>query len=255
MREPENSMFPTSADADRAAAPKAPGRIRRFLPLAAIAAGAAAFFALGGGEYVSLQRLADNRDALQAWTAERPWLAAAGYVLAYILGTAFSLPVGTVLTLAGGFVFGTLMGGALTVVGATIGAALVFLAARNALADYFRDRLGDAVRKLRDKFEANAFAYILALRLAPIFPFVVVNVAPALAGVKLRDFVAATFLGIIPGTFVYASVGAGLDSIFAEGGAPDLQAVFQWEVAVPLALLALLALTPAAFKQFRRERG
>ncbi len=247
-------MFPASTDARRVAAPKPGGRLKRFLPLVAIAAGALAFFALGGGDYVSLQRLADNRDALQAWTAERPWLAGAGYVLAYTLATAFSLPVGTVLTLAGGFVFGTLMGGALTVVGATIGAALVFLAARSAFADYFRDRLGDSVRKLRDKFEADAFSYILALRLAPVFPFVVVNVAPALAGVKLRDFVAATFLGIIPGTFVYASVGAGLDAIFAEGGAPDLQAIFKWEVALPLALLALLALAPIVYKRIKRAR-
>ena len=107
---------------------------------------------------------------------------------------------------------------------------------------------------MRDRFAQNAFSYILALRLAPVFPFVVVNVAPALAGASLRAFVAATALGILPGTFVYASVGAGLDSIFNAGGAPDLSAVLHAKVLIPLILLALLALAPAVWKQMQRRR-
>lgn len=231
------------------------GAIKRFLPLAVIAAGGAAFFAFGGHDYVSLQRLADNRDALKAWTVESPLIAGGAYMLLYVVATALSLPIGLVLTLAGGFVFGTLVGGALTVIGATVGATLLFLAARTAFADYFRDRLGGAVRRMRDRFEEDAFNYILALRLLPVVPFVVANAAPALAGVKLRTYVVATAIGIVPGTFVYASVGAGLDVIFAAGGEPALDAVFKPQVFLPLLALALLALAPTAWKRFKARRG
>lgn len=242
----------TAADAERTDG--RPGPIRRFLPLALIVIGAAAFFAFGGGEYLSLSALDKNRDVLQAWTAESPILAACIYLLIYIASTALSLPLGTLLTFTGGFIFGTWLGGALTTVGATIGATILFVAARTAFGDYFRDRMGSAVQKMREKFQENEFSYILALRLAPIFPFVVVNVAPALAGAKLRNFVIATAIGIIPGTFVYASVGAGLDAIFAAGGKPDAQAIFQWEVIGPLILLAGLALAPTIWKQIKRRR-
>lgn len=225
--------------------------LKRLLPLAAIAAGFGAFFLLGGTDYLSLQKLAENRDALQAWASASPILAAAAYMALYIAVTALSLPAGTVLTLAGGFVFGTVLGGALTVVGATVGATLLFLAAKTAFADYFRQKMGETANRMREKFDANAFSYILALRLAPIFPFVVVNVAPALAGVRLAPYVAATAIGIIPGTFVYASVGAGLDAIFAAGGEPDFGAVFQPEVLLPLLALALLALAPAIWRRLK----
>ncbi len=228
---------------------------KRLLPIAVLAAGAAAFFAFGGGEYVSLERLGDNRDALQAWTGAHPLPAAALYTLAYIVVIALSLPVGALLTLAGGFVFGTWIGGSLTVVGATIGATVLFIAARTAFADYFKARMGATVARMGDKFRQDAFSYILALRLAPIFPFVVVNVAPALAGAPLNAYVAATAIGIVPGTFVYASVGAGLDAIFAAGGTPDLGVIFQPEVLLPLALLALLALAPTAWKYLKRRNS
>lgn len=249
--EPNKRMTATDAQT----APSRFGGLRRFAPIVVIALGAGAFFALGGGQYLSLQALEANRDALKAWTTESPALAACAYVVVYMLATALSLPLGTLLTFTGGFIFGTALGGTLTTIGATVGATILFIAARTAFGDYFRDRMGGAVQKMREKFQENEFAYILALRLAPIFPFVVVNVAPALAGAKLRNFVLATVIGIIPGTFVYASVGAGLDAIFAAGGKPDAQAIFQWEVLGPLGLLAALALAPTIWKQIKRRRS
>lgn len=227
--------------------------LRRYAPLALLAAAAVAFFAFGGGDYASFDRLADNRDALRGWTAANPVLAGALYIGIYAAATAASLPIGTVLTLAGGFVFGTWVGGGLTVVGATLGASLLFLAARSAFASYFEAKLGAAARKMRDRFKEDAFSYILALRLAPVFPFVVVNVAPALAGAPFRAFFAATALGIVPGTFVYASVGAGLDAVVAQSGEPDLGVVFQPEVLLPLLALALLSLAPVAWKRLKRR--
>lgn len=234
---------------------KPTGALRRYAPLALLAAAAAAFFTLGGADYVSFDRLAENRDALRGWTSANPLLAGALYIAIYAAATAASLPIGTVLTLAGGFVFGTWIGGGLTVVGATLGASLLFLAARSAFAAYFEAKLGATARKMRDRFKEDAFSYILALRLAPVFPFVVVNVAPALAGAPVRAFFAATALGIIPGTFVYASVGAGLDAVIARSGTPDLGVVFQPEVLLPLLALALLSLAPIAWKRFKLRSG
>ena len=233
--------------------PRAPAW-KRYLTLALLAAAFIAFFAAGGGKYISLDSLAENRTALADWTAANPLKAGAAYILLYIISTAASLPIGTVLTLAGGFVFGTLVGGSLTVIGATIGAMILFLAARNAFADFFRDKVGAALGKMREGFEENAFSYILALRLAPVFPFFVMNVAPALAGASLKSFVAATALGIIPGTFVFASVGAGLDAVFAKGGEPDLGVIFEGKVILPLVLLALLSLAPILYKKFTGKR-
>ena len=233
--------------------PRAPAW-KRYLPLALLAAAFIAFFAAGGGKYISLDSLAENRTALADWTAANPLKAGAAYILLYIISTAASLPIGTVLTLAGGFVFGTLVGGSLTVIGATIGATILFLAARNAFADFFRDKVGAALGKMREGFEENAFSYILALRLAPVFPFFVMNVAPALAGASLKSFVAATALGIIPGTFVFASVGAGLGAVFAKGGEPDLGVIFEGKVILPLVLLALLSLAPILYKKFTGKR-
>ena len=234
--------------------PSGSSPIKKFLPIALLVAGFVGFFAAGGGEYLSLQKLANNRDALHIWAAESPVLVGATYMLLYITVTAFSLPVGTVLTLAGGFIFGTLLGGTLTVVGATIGATLLFAAARTAFSDYFQERMGDTVAKMHKEFKENSFSYILALRLVPIFPFVVVNVAPALAGAPLRTYVAATGIGIIPGTFVYTSIGAGLDSIFAKGGTPSLGAIFQLDVLLPLLLLTTLALAPAVWKAVKNKK-
>jgi uncharacterized membrane protein YdjX (TVP38/TMEM64 family) len=242
-----------AADTNTDTASKAPAW-KRYLPLAVLAAAFIAFFAAGGGKYINLEALAENRTALADWTAVNPLKASAAYFLVYIVSTAASLPIGTMLTLAGGFVFGTFIGGSMTVISATIGATILFLAARNAFADFFRDKVGEALNKMRKGFEENAFSYILALRLAPVFPFFMVNVTPALAGASLKTFIVATALGIIPGTFVYASVGAGLGAVFAKGGTPNLHVIFEWEVILPLVLLALLSLAPILYKKFTGKR-
>ncbi|GMV63714.1 MAG: hypothetical protein AMXMBFR74_28820 [Parvibaculum sp.] len=227
-----------------------PGALRRFLPLLALAAGLGAFFALGLDRYVTLDTLRDNRQALSAWVAENWALAAFVYVLAYIAMVAFSLPGGLVATLTGGFLFGTIFGGLLTVFGATIGATAIFLAARTALGETLREKAGPKLRKLEDGFGKNAFSYMLVLRLVPIFPFFLVNLAPAFLGVPLRTYVVATFLGIIPGTFVFASLGNGLGAIFDAGRDPDLGLIFEPEILGPILALALLALLPVVYRRF-----
>ncbi|ABS61926.1 SNARE associated Golgi protein [Parvibaculum lavamentivorans DS-1] len=223
---------------------------RRLLPLIVLAAGLGAFFALGLHRYLTLDTLRDNRQALSDWVAANWLLAALAYVLAYIAIVAFSLPAALVATLTGGFLFGTVFGGLLTVVGATIGATLLFLAARTALGDMLRAKAGPKLRKLEEGFGENAFSYMLVLRLVPLFPFFLVNLAPAFLGVPLRTYVVATFLGILPGTFVYASLGNGLGAIFDAGRDPDLGLIFQPQVIGPILALALLALVPVVYRRF-----
>jgi uncharacterized membrane protein YdjX (TVP38/TMEM64 family) len=228
---------------------------KRFLPLLMLLAGLGAFFALGLDRYVTLDTLRDNRQALTAWVVENWALAAFIYVLAYIAVVAFSLPGALVATLTGGFLFGTVFGGLLTVAGATIGATAIFLAAKTALGDMLREKAGPKLRKLEDGFGKNAFSYMLVLRLVPVFPFFLVNLAPAFLGVPLRTYVAATFVGIIPGTFVCASLGNGLGAVFDAGSDPDLGLIFEPEILGPILALAALALVPVLYRRFASGRA
>lgn len=230
--------------------PVRPALWRRLLPLAVLLAGLGAFFALGLDRYVTLDNLRDNRQALTAWVSGNWALAAFLYVIAYIAMVAFSVPGALVATLTGGFLFGTVFGGLLTVIGATIGATAIFLAAKTALGDALREKAGPGLRRLERGFGENAFSYMLVLRLVPLFPFFLVNLAPAFLGVKLRTYVVATFFGIMPGTFVFASLGNGLGAIFDAGREPDLGLIFEPQIIGPILALALLALVPVIYRRF-----
>jgi len=167
----------------------------------------------GALEYVSLQKLAENREDLKQLVADNFVLAILGYVVLYAVVVALSLPAAAPLTLTGGFLFGWFIGGFATVTAATLGAVAIFLLARGALAGPMARMAGPRLDKLRKGFQEDAMSYLLFLRLVPAFPFWLVNLAPALLGVKLRTYVIATFVGIIPGTFAFALTGAGLDSV------------------------------------------
>tara|TARA_R110002110_G_scaffold70800_4_gene189529 strand:- start:3091 stop:3834 length:744 start_codon:yes stop_codon:yes gene_type:complete len=226
------------------------GRFRRFLPLLILVAGLGAFFALGLQRYATLDMLRDNRQAAAVWVADNWLLAAFLYVVAYIVIVAFSLPAGLVATLTGGFLFGTVFGGLLAVTAATIGATAIFLAARTALGDALRAKAGPRVKRVEQGFGENAFSYLLVLRLVPLFPFFLVNLAPAFLGVPLRTYVAATFVGIVPATFVFASLGNGLGAVFDAGRDPDLGLIFEPQIIGPILALAVLALVPVAYRRF-----
>jgi uncharacterized membrane protein YdjX (TVP38/TMEM64 family) len=228
--------------------------IRRWLPVLVIALGAALFFAFGLQHYLSLDALRANRDWLYWQVADHLILVLAAYVLVYAGVVALSLPGATVLTLAGGCMFGQWLGTGITIVAATIGAALLFLAARTAFADLLRARAGPWLSRMRDGFQANAFNYLLFLRLVPAFPFFVVNLVPAFLGVPLRTFVLATFIGIIPGTLVYATVGSGLRGLFDSGAEISLGQVLTPQILTGMIGLALLSLLPVAYRAWRKRR-
>lgn len=228
------------------------GLVRRVVPVGLLLCGLIAFFVFDLGRFISFQTLADNRDLLQGWVAEHPVATRLGYGLAYTLSIAFSLPVGLVLTVTGGLLFGLLEGTVLTVIAATVGALAVFLAAKTAIGDSLRARAGPFVARLEDGFRENALSYLLVLRLVPIFPFWLVNIVPALLGVSTRVFLTGTLIGIIPGTFVFVSVGNGLDTVFASGEVPGIGIFLEPGVLIPIAGLILLSLIPVVYKRFRR---
>jgi uncharacterized membrane protein YdjX (TVP38/TMEM64 family) len=225
----------------------------RFLPLAALAAGLVIFFALGLHRYLSFGALAENRDLLIRLVEDHPVTAPLAYISVYALAVAFSIPGAVVLTIAGGFLFGTWAGGLFVVVGATIGAVGVFLAARTAFGEGLRRRAGPWIGRLEAGFRENALSYLLVLRLVPLFPFWLVNLVPAFLGVPLTTYALGTFVGIIPGSFVYASVGNGLGAVFDAGGTPDLTIIFKPEILLPIIGLSLLALIPVVYKKFKRK--
>ena len=228
---------------------------RRFLPLAVLLLGMAAFFALGLDKYATVDMLRQHRATLVGWVEARPLLAPLAYIAAYATVAALSLPAGAPLSIVGGFLFGAIFGTVWVVIGATVGATLLFIAARTAFADLLRAKAGPAVRRMEAGFRANAFSYLLSLRFLPVFPFWLVNLAAALLDVPLRVFVLATFLGIIPGSFVFVNVGSGLGAVLDSGEPITVMSVLTPKIMIALSLLALLSLAPALLRRFKGKRG
>lgn len=250
------SAAPPVAALPSPAAPKPPSIVRRLAPVAGLAAGAALFFALGLQRYVSFEALREHRSDLVTFVADHGALAPALFVAIYAGATALSLPGGLVLSVTGGFLFGTLLGTGLAVIGATLGAVCVFLVARTAFGNVLRQRLGGgALERMAEGFRENAFSYLLVLRLVPLFPFFVVNLAPAFLGVPLRTYALATLIGIIPGAFVFASVGAGLGDVFDMGGSFSATGLLTPRIIGALVGLAVLSLAPVAYKRLKAGRG
>lgn len=227
--------------------------IKRFGPLAILGVLIVAALMSGLHEYLSLDTLRQHQQALRAFVADNSVMAAFAFVLAYLAVVSLSLPGATVMTVAGGFLFGTVFGGVLAIVAATLGAVAIFLIARTAFADALKRRAAPLVRRMEEGFRADAFNYLLFLRLVPAFPFWAVNLAPALLGVKLGVFAAATLIGIIPGTFVFAAFGAGLGNVFAAGEEVSLANVLNPTLLAAFVGLGLLALAPVLIRKWRRR--
>ncbi len=229
--------------------------LKRVLPVAVLVAFIGAAFAFHLDRYLSLDVLRQNRAHLTAFVSEHGVAAGLGYVIAYSGVVALSLPGAAIMTLAGGFLFGVVVGATLTVIGATLGATLLFLIARSAVGDALRERAGPFVARMAEGFSKNAFNYLLFLRLVPVFPFWAVNLAPALLGMRITPFVVATALGIIPGTIVYSAFGAGLGQVFDAGGEVDLRSVFSPTLIAALVGLGVLSLVPVLVRWLREKRA
>ncbi len=208
-----------------------------------------AFFYFDLAQFLSLTVLKDNRDKLLAFTQANYAVAVGLFVVAYIAVTGLSLPGAVILTLAGGFLFGGLFGTLLVNVGATTGATLAFLVARYLLRDAVEQKFGRWLGPFQDGFSKNAFSYLMTLRLIPLFPFFVVNLVSGLTRVNLGTYVAATALGIIPGSFVYAYAGQQLGTI------NSLKEIASPSVILAFVLLGLLALVPAVYRKFAGQQA
>jgi len=213
--------------------------------------GALTLGAYGAGisDVLNIEAVKARRGDFLSAVEAHPFWSASAFFLAYAIVVALSLPAASVMTLLGGFMFGTVLGGSLVVVAATFGATILFLVARSSLGGALRDKAGPFAARVSSNFQANAFEYLLFMRIVPIFPFFVVNVVPALFGMHLRAFALATLVGIIPGTFVYAHLGRELGTISSLG---DLLSV---DVLVAFTLLGLIALLPVAYRKWKSLRS
>ena len=226
----------------------------RYAPIAVIAGGALLAL-IFGHDYLTWQTLAANREALVEWREENVVRAALVYLAGYALVVAFSVPGAVWMTISGGFVFGTVPATLLTTVAATVGATAIFVAARTSLRDVLRARAGGWLKRVDREFEEGEISFLLIIRLVPVVPFFIANLAPAFLNVRPVNFVWTTFVGIVPGTAVFAALGAGLGGVLDRGERPDLGVVFAPYVLGPLLGLAALAALPVVVRKWRRWRG
>ncbi len=242
--------------------------LARYIPVVIIGLAMVGVLAMGWHRHLSLESLVKHRSALEEFVSSHALGALSAFIGIYIVAVALSMPGAVFLTIAGGFLFGWLVGGGMALIGASIGAGAIFLIASSAFGGVLMRRPNPLVARVAEGFHANAFSYLLFLRLVPVFPFWLVNLAAALVGIRLSTFMAATVIGIIPGTFAYASLGAGLDSVIAAQEAAfrqcvnagradcrldfDLGAAFTPQMIGALVALGFVGLVPIALKRLRK---
>lgn len=228
----------------------------RHLPLAIIlAAAAVGFFTLG--DYLNFETLRENRAALLDFRDANFVGLAAAFVAVYFVIVAFSLPGAAVASVTGGFLFGLGLGTAFNVAAASLGAVVIFLAARWGLGQTLAARMDASegrLRRLRQGLREHEISVLFLIRLVPVVPFFVANLLPALVGVRFANFAWTTVLGIIPGALVYTWVGVGLGEVFDRGESPDLSLLWEPQVIGPILGLCALAALPILVKTLRGRK-
>jgi uncharacterized membrane protein YdjX (TVP38/TMEM64 family) len=229
---------------------------KRLLPLLVLIAVLAVFFVFDLGRYFSQDFLKNNRDALLAFKDNHFAVTLAGFILIYAVVASLPFPVASFLTIFGGFLFGTFLGGGAAILGATLGATVLFLAVKYAFKDAFTEKFGSYTEKFEAGLKENELSYLFILRLIPAYPFFVPSVVLALFDIRLRNFFLTTLFGIIPGTLVYASIGNGIGAIFDAGGEAELSGVLtKPAVILPILGLILLSLIPVAYKKLAKKKA
>ncbi len=239
------SPDPPSTAGKRAATGKGRGRTSlRAVVLVAIALAVAAFFAFDLGRYLSLEYLKASREQLLGLYHRRPVAVVAAYMAIYIVAAALSLPGATVLTLAGGALFGLPLGTLIVSFASTIGATLACAVARFLLRDWVHRRFGDRLATVNAGMEQDGAFYLLGLRLVPVFPFFVVNLVMGLTTMRLRTYYWVSQVGMLPATIVYVNAGSQLARIDSLAGilSPGLLVSFALLGLFPLAARKALAL-------------
>jgi len=219
----------------------------RWFILGIFVLGVMAFYYLDLGRFLTLTSLKTNKDALRVYTDRHYISTVILFIVIYCVQTGFSFPGATILTLTGGFLFGTWPGMLYVNIGATSGATLAFLMTRYLFRDAVERKFGKRLQAIQQGFTENAFYYILTLRFIPLFPFFLVNLACALTRVPLSTYVLATAIGILPGSFVYTNAGKQLGTIneMKDLASPGVLGAF--------VLLGVLAIVPVIYKKFKKE--
>lgn len=246
--------------------PPASSAIKRWAPLAVLVGAMVFAFANGWHEHFTLSNLIKNREMLLAYVMDNFILATLTYAALYIVAVSLSFPGASLITIAGGFIFGWTYGGFITAFSATIGATIIFSVASTSFGVTLREKAGSRMDRLAKGFEENAFSYLLFLRLVPLFPFWLINLAPAFFNVRVGTYIVATFVGILPGTFAYSLLGEGLDSLVAaqEQANPgcaamgtceiDLKAAITPEIIAAMVGLAVVSLIPILIQRHRAKK-
>lgn len=224
-------------------------KLTKYIPLTVILTVFIGVWASGILDFLSLESIKEHRLELLNLVEENPVISVLFFALAYIMTVALSLPIATVLTLLGGFLFGVVLGAITIVLSATIGATIIFLIAQTAIGSSLREKAGPFYNKVAENMKDNGFQYMLFMRFVPIVPFFIANILPALFDIKLRDFFITTLIGIIPGTIVYANIGRELGTI------ETLNDLVSAKTLIAFALLGFLSLIPTLIKFFRKKKA
>lgn len=243
-----------TADAEK---PQGAAPFRRLVPILMIAV-IATIGAITLKDELSFEALRENREALLTYRDSNYLLMALAFIAVYAVIVAFSLPGAAIASITGGFLFATFPGSLFNVIAATLGATVIFLAARWGLGERLAARMEEStgrIKKLKEGIDENQWSMLFLIRLVPVVPFFVANLVPALVGVPLKRFVISTFLGIIPGAVVYTSVGAGLGEVFARGETPNLGVIFEPHILLPILGLCALAALPMIIRAVRGKKA
>ena len=227
--------------------------LRQMLPFAILLLGLVSFFAFGLNRHLTLQTLSRNEAELTAWVAANRALAVLTFVGVHTAVIAFSVPAGAAMTAASGFLFGVQLGAPAAMVGTPLGSIVLYFAARTAFYELYRARAGAALARLEEGFRRDGFSYLVFMRVVPVFPSWLVSIVAALLGMRPALFISGTLIGIAPGCFVFAGIGADFGELFRSGQTPDLGEIFRLRTLLPLVGLGVLALLPVLYRRWRRR--
>ena len=227
--------------------------ILKYLPILVIFLGMASLYFSGVYQYLSLDYLRLYHKSLKTFVEMHPIAVPIAFCLVYIISTTLSVPGAVFLTLLGGYLFLQPFSTIYVVLSATFGATLIFLAARTALKEILKKKAGPFLQKMEKGFQENAISYLLFLRFVPLFPFWLVNIAPAFFGVSLITFVWTTLVGIFPGTLVFTLAGGGFEKILEKNETFSITTIFNIQIKIALVLLGIIALAPIIWKKFKKK--
>lgn len=210
-------------------------------------------YSLHLNRYLSFETLKTYHETMQIFKEAHFFEASFALLCIYILVAGLSIPGAVFITMAAGYLFGIAWGSVLSVIGATIGACIVFAFVRYIFHDWLAARAGPWLVIFKQGIHHNLFRYLFTVRLIPLFPFWVVNIIPPLLGMHFRQYAIATFFGIIPDIVIFCSVGNGLNTVFEQNTTPNLSIIYDPSIFIPLVFLIILVISPILYHKVTKS--